>query len=98
MSVPGRIGGAKARVRILARDVSLSLREATDSSVLNRLHGHVENVTLEGDHAYVALRCGQARVLSQISRFSLDQLQIRTGQGVVAQIKGVAVRQAYADS
>ncbi len=97
LSVPGKIDGPQVRVRILARDVSLALSEAADTSILNRLPANIETIDVENDHAYLRLRCGPTWLLSQVSRFSLQQLELQPGQAVIAQIKGVAVRQTNKD-
>jgi molybdate transport system ATP-binding protein len=84
------------RVRIQARDVSLSLQQPEQTSVLNILPATVVDVTNDGPgQVLVALQVGSTtrgtRLLSRISQLSARRLGIATGQPVYAQIKGVAM-------
>ena len=81
------------RVRIQARDVSLSLVLPEQTSVLNCLPATVSDVCDDGPgQVLVGLRLGlETRLLSRISRRSCERLGITTGLPVYAQIKGVAM-------
>ena len=81
------------RVRIQARDVSLSLVQPEQTSVLNCLPATVTEVSEDGPgQVLVGLRLGQdTRLLSRISRLSCERLGIAPGLPVYAQIKGVAM-------
>ncbi|MBQ0918494.1 molybdenum ABC transporter ATP-binding protein [Hydrogenophaga aromaticivorans] len=81
------------RVRIQARDVSLSLVQPEQTSVLNCLPATVADVSDDGPgQMLVGLRLGQeTRLLSRISRLSCERLGIAPGLPVFAQIKGVAM-------
>lgn len=81
------------RVRVLARDISLSLTEEDHSSILNRLPAQVAGIADDGDPAMatVQLQLGNSRLLARVSRRSIDELSIRPGQKLWAQIKSVAV-------
>ncbi|MFW5328961.1 molybdenum ABC transporter ATP-binding protein [Hydrogenophaga sp. ZJX-1] len=81
------------RVRIQARDVSLSLVQPEQTSVLNCLPATVADVSDDGPgQVLVGLRLGQeTRLLSRISRLSCERLGIAPGLPVYAQIKGVAM-------
>jgi molybdate transport system ATP-binding protein len=81
------------RVRIQARDVSLSLVLPEQTSVLNCLPATVTEVSEDGPgQVLVGLRLGQeTRLLSRISRLSCERLGIAPGLPVYAQIKGVAM-------
>ena len=81
------------RVRIQARDVSLSLIKPEQTSVLNILPATVSEVSEDGPgQVLVGLRVGQGtRLLSRISRLSCERLGIAPGLPVHAQIKGVAM-------
>ncbi|NIP72258.1 MAG: molybdenum ABC transporter ATP-binding protein [Gammaproteobacteria bacterium] len=84
--------GDPLRVLIHARDVSLALRPATDSSILNILPGTVSELA-EGPGSQVTarLQAGDAAVLARITRKSRDRLGLRPGMQVYAQIKSVAL-------
>ncbi len=81
------------RVRIQARDVSLSLVQPQQTSVLNCLPATVADVSEDGPgQVLVGLRLGlETRLLSRISRLSCERLGIAPGLPVYAQIKGVAM-------
>ena len=85
------------RVRIQARDVSLSLEEPRLTSVLNILPACVTDIMDDGPgQVLVSLQLGATadrptRLLSRISQLSAKRLGITPGLKVFAQIKGVAV-------
>jgi molybdate transport system ATP-binding protein len=88
--------GTAVRVRIQARDVSLSLQAPEQSSVLNVLAATVIDVVDDTPgQVLVGLQLGgghrPARLLSRISQLSARRLGIAPGQAVYAQIKGVAM-------
>jgi len=88
--------GTPVRVRIHARDVSLSLQAPMQSSVLNVLSATVVDVVDDSPgQVLVGLQLGQGarpvRLLSRISLLSARRLGITPGQAVFAQIKGVAM-------
>ena len=84
------------RLRVQARDVSLSLKPPELSSVLNILPATVSDVTPDGPgQVLVGLHLGAVnqgcRLLARISRVSQDRLGIAPGVAVYAQVKGVAM-------
>ena len=86
----------RVRMRIQARDVSLSLDMPLRTSVLNILSATVVDVTSDGPaQVLVGLQLGDAgrstRLLSRISLLSARRLGIAPGLPVFAQIKGVAL-------
>ncbi|WP_439865265.1 molybdenum ABC transporter ATP-binding protein [Pseudomonas antarctica] len=85
--------GKHLRVKVQARDVSLSLQAEEHSSILNRLPVTViQNVSADNSaHVLVRLDAGGTPLLARITRFSRDQLQLHPGQTLWAQIKAVAV-------
>lgn len=84
--------GDLVRVRILASDVSIALSEHSDSSILNRLPATVaETVVDNAALAMLKLQVGNSVLLAQLSRKSLEELALREGSEVWAQIKSVAV-------
>ena len=96
-SVWVRDGGHPAsdhvRVRILARDVSISLQAPVDSSIVNCLPAEVLAI---GDDthpalALVQLAMGGSTVVARLTRRSADHLALAPGSRVHAQIKAVAV-------
>lgn len=84
--------GQTVRVRIQARDVSLTLQRQQDTSVLNILPATVtELVDDSPGQMMVGLDVGGTRILARITRKSGDLLQLAPGMAVHAQVKGVAI-------
>ena len=84
--------GQAAYVRIRARDVSISLSRPTDISIRNVLKGTVASITPLDDSPFTELdiRCGDAKILSRITRAALDSLNLELDQEVFALIKSVS--------
>ena len=84
--------GQKVRLRVIARDVSLTLARQTETSILNILSGRVDEIANEGGaQVLVRLLVGDAVLLARITRKSANQLDLRVGQSVFAQVKSVAI-------
>lgn len=84
--------GQTVRVRVQARDVSLTLQRQGDTSVLNILPATVtELVDDSPGQVMVGLDLGGTRILARITRKSADVLQLVPGLPVHAQVKGVAI-------
>ncbi|MCU1719086.1 molybdenum ABC transporter ATP-binding protein [Pseudomonas sp. 5P_3.1_Bac2] len=85
--------GKGVRVKIKARDVSLSLQPAQHSSVLNVLAAQV--LTASGDqqqaHVLLRLQVGGEQLLARITRYSYVRLGIQPGQQLWAQVKAVSL-------
>jgi molybdate transport system ATP-binding protein len=93
LTVPGGQSpkGTKLRVRIRARDVSLSLTAPRDSSVLNVFSGTVTEISDdEGAQVDVRLDVG-APLIARITRKSVAQLDLAPGKPVFALVKAVAI-------
>jgi molybdate transport system ATP-binding protein len=85
--------GHPARIRILARDVSIAHRPSHDTSILNTLPARVESL---GDDSHpaltlVRLRVGGSAVLARVTRRSADRLGLRPDMDLWIQIKAVAL-------
>lgn len=88
--------GDTARVQIFAKDVSIALSEATDSSILNILPVRVDAIVPNQANGTVAVRLALAEgheLVSLITLKSLQRLQLRVGTQAWAQIKSVALIQ-----
>ncbi|QXI30786.1 molybdenum ABC transporter ATP-binding protein [Pseudomonas vanderleydeniana] len=85
--------GKQLRCKVQARDVSLSLQAEEHSSILNRLPVTVTGETAADNQAHVLVKLDAdgTPLLARITRYSRDQLQLRSGQRLWAQIKAVAV-------
>lgn len=85
--------GHHARVRILARDVSLARTPHPGTSILNTLPAVVVD-SVEDAHpalALVKLRVGESPLLARLTRRSAHALEIAPGQLLYVQIKAVAL-------
>jgi len=84
--------GQRIRVRIQARDVSLTLERQQGTSVLNIFAAIVLAISNDSPgQVMVALDAGGSRLLARITQKSLDALNLQPGSPVFAQVKGVAV-------
>ncbi len=85
--------GRRVRLRILARDVSISASHHDDVSTMNLLPAVVTAHAGE-DHpalALVQLRVGAATLLARVTRQSMQRLDLVPGRQVWVQIKAVAL-------
>lgn len=77
------------RIAIDARDVSLALSPAADSSILNILRARILDAGDSAqDHSTVTLALGDQQLRALVSGYSLKKLGLRPDQWVYAQIKG----------
>jgi molybdate transport system ATP-binding protein len=85
--------GTEVRLRVLARDVSLTTQEPTNTSIQNVLSCTVQAVVddVQPAQALVQLVCGDALLLARITRRSVHALGLRVGLPVWAQIKAMAL-------
>lgn len=84
--------GRPVRLRVQARDVSLTLAHQQGTSVLNIFAATVTAISADSPgQVMVALSVGGATLLARITQKSLDALDLQLGSPVFAQVKGVAV-------
>jgi len=86
--------GQTVRMRVLARDVSLTTQAAHHTSIQNQLSGTVLSITPDNHPAQVLVRiaCGPATpLLSRITGKAASQLGLQVGTPVWAQVKSVAL-------
>lgn len=85
--------GDDIRIRILAKDVSLSLTNHDDTSILNRLQAEIYEIIVDDEKAtaLVRLKIGENYLISSLTKRSLHHLNLQTRQQVWAQIKSVAL-------
>jgi molybdate transport system ATP-binding protein len=85
--------GARLRLRIKAADVSLCRARPADTTILNILPARVEAIeSANGPSVLIRLQLGDDRIVARVTRRSVRELQLRSGDDVFAQIKSVAVR------
>jgi len=85
--------GHPARVRVLARDVSISRERASDSSILNTLPATIDAFGDDEHPALVLARLivGSDVLLARLTRRSAEHLGLTVGMKVQAQMKAVAL-------
>lgn len=85
--------GARLRLRILARDVSIALERIEDTSISNILPAEVVSINEDRDPAnrLLQLSLDGNLILSRVTRRSVERLGLRPGIQVYAQIKSVAL-------
>lgn len=89
----GRKVGTRVRLRVLARDVSLTRKEPTDTSILNHLPARIEALGEDVHPALLLARLaidGQSLV-ARLTRRSAQAMALAPGMPVWAQVKAVAV-------
>ena len=84
--------GSEVRLKLAARDVSLTLKRQTNTSILNILPAVIDQIT-EEDSAQVTVRllAGDAPILARITRKSATELALKPAKAVYAQVKSVAL-------
>lgn len=84
--------GQRVRVRIQARDVSLTLQRQEGTSVLNIFPATVTGVSHDSPgQVMVRLDAGGSALLARITQKSAAALQLQPGLRLYAQVKGIAV-------
>jgi molybdate transport system ATP-binding protein len=84
--------GERVRTRIRARDVALSLQRPAGISMLNVLPARVAAVGETTDRVIdVRLAVGDAVLVAQITRRSLRELEVHSGQSLYALVKAVSL-------
>lgn len=94
LTVPGMRLQAEqqVRVRIAARDVSLTLERQAETSIQNIFAATVEEVMPEDDsQVTVRLDVGGAPALSRVTQKSAVELQLAPGKPVYAQVKSAVL-------
>ena len=84
--------GSTLRLRIFARDVSLTLQQPAQTSILNVLPAVITGMAHDREgRTMVRLNLGGVALLSQITYKSAVQLGLQVGMSVFAQIKATAI-------
>ncbi len=85
--------GQTVRLRVLARDVSVTLAAATDTSIQNHLPCVVDAITPDAhpSQTLLRLRCGDTVLLSRVTARGVHALGLHLGMAAWAQVKSVAL-------
>lgn len=90
---PGLAVGCRVRVRVQARDVSLSRQPPVQSSIQNVLPGRIEAIG-DDEHpglAIVRVQVGESRLLARLTRRAVANLNLEPGQPIWVQVKSAAL-------
>jgi len=80
------------RIRIAARDVSISIEKPLNTSILNILRVTIERIDTDNETCVLLrLTLGEQYLLARITHKSLHDLALKEGQEVYAQVKSVAL-------
>lgn len=93
--IPGRFGDKHTalRLRIRANDVSLCRNRPNDTTILNIIPVIVDQIRFgQGPYALVRLRTGHDLLTARLTRRSCDEMRLKPGEQLLAQIKSVSVR------
>lgn len=93
--LPGKLGtiDEKLRLRIRANDISLSKDRPTRSSILNLLEVVIQDIQdTSGPTQLIQIVAGGERLVARITRRSREELNLQSGDTVIAQVKAAAVR------
>jgi len=82
----------KVRIRVVARDVSLTKSKQVDTSILNIFPAMVQEIVNEGEaQVMVRLQIKETILLACITRKSSYKLRLEKGSEVFVQVKSVAI-------
>ena len=85
--------GQQVRLRVLARDISLTVHETQGTSIQNHLPGQIEALVADvhPSQALVQIRCGESILLARVTQRAVSDLNLSVGAAIWAQVKSVAV-------
>ena len=82
----------KVRIRVVARDVSLTKSKQVDTSILNIFPAMVQEIVNEGEaQVMIRLQIKETILLACITRKSSYKLRLEKGSEVFVQVKSVAI-------
>lgn len=93
ISDPGLPQGHRVRLRVLARDVSITTQAPVQTSIQNVLPCVLVTIApdVHPSQAVVQLSCGATPLLARVTRRAVDTLGLAVGQSVWAQVKALAL-------
>ena len=85
--------GQTVRLRVLARDVSVTLNEASQTSIQNHLPCVIDAITPDAhpSQTLLSLRCGDTVLLARVTARGVHELGLQVGMQAWAQVKSVAL-------
>lgn len=85
--------GQPVRLRVLARDVSITTHEIFDTSIQNHLKGQIDTISddVHPSQALIRIRCGESTLLARVTKKSISALNLKIGDAIWVLVKSVAV-------
>lgn len=84
--------GTEVRLRIAARDVSVTLEAQLNTSILNIFPAIIEDISIQNSAQHtVCLNAGGVAVLAKLTKKSVATLGLSAGKAVYIQVKSVAL-------
>jgi molybdate transport system ATP-binding protein len=89
----GLAAGQKVRLRVLARDVSITTEEPRSTSIQNPLAGRIVAIDIDRHPSQVLVQvdCHGSRLVARVSGRSAEALGLVVGRAVWAQVKSAAI-------
>ena len=94
VTVVGKVDSSleKIRLRLAARDISITIEQQQGTSILNIFPARVDQIKPIGDALMVVkLIINDVPILARVTKKSAEGLQLSYGQQVYAQVKSVAL-------
>ena len=91
-SSTNHLADEEIRLRVYAKDISLTREPAQDSSILNIIPVKIISISESGaGQSIIKLNCRQQNFLARLTNKSIQKLSLKIGDEVFAQIKGIAI-------
>jgi len=81
------------RCYILARDISISIEEPAQSSIVNHVKGVISDINVKAHQVLLTVACSEQAFYASISSYSLEKLSLACHDTVYLQFKASAIRQ-----
>ena len=85
--------GFKTRLVIFAKDISISLSNHTDTSILNKVEAVITKIEEDANPAFLQIhsKAGANNFRALVTKKSFNTLELETGKSIWLQIKSVAI-------
>ena len=91
-SSTNHLADEEIRLRVYAKDISLTRKPAQDSSILNIIPVKIIGISESGTgQSIIKLKCRKQNFLARLTNKSIKKLSLNIGDEVFAQIKGIAI-------
>jgi molybdate transport system ATP-binding protein len=84
--------GTEVKIRLAARDISITLEKNENTSILNIFPAIINEISSAGNSQVILkLNAGNIPILSRITKKSMELLQLKEGKQVFLQVKSVSL-------